>query len=123
LSGDSYADLQQADKALRSYDEAARLQPGSADAAFKLGRAQLDTGKRGPALASLERALKLAAPKTEWIADAYLLIGDAHRQGKENDAAIKAYIRYLELSPKSAAMRTEATRQIMLLGGTPPAVP
>jgi tetratricopeptide (TPR) repeat protein len=123
LEGDCYTDLQQADKARHAYEDAARLAPNSADVVFKMGRAELDAGKRKPGIDALEHAVKVGDAKASWMADAYLLIGDARRQGKENDAAVKAYTKYLQLAPPSAPMRAEATRQITLLGGTPPAAP
>jgi tetratricopeptide (TPR) repeat protein len=123
LQGDCYADLQQGDKARHAYEDAAKLAPGSGEIAFKVGRAELDAGKRQPALIALERAIKIGDSKASWLPDAHLLLGDARRQGKENEAAIRAYTKYLELAPLSAPMRAEATRQIKLLGGSVPGVP
>src|SRR5262249_19354157 len=59
LEGDCHADLSQKDKARKSYEDAVKAAPDSGEAAFKLGRAYLDAGKRGPATSMLERALKL----------------------------------------------------------------
>ena len=39
LTGDCYADLQQADRARHAYEDAVKAAPTSGDAAFKLGRA------------------------------------------------------------------------------------
>ena len=76
----------------------------------------LDSGKRKPAADMLERALKLAGDKAAFAAEAYLLLGDAHRESKENDAAIRAYKRYLELAPADAPQRVEVTRHLSMLG-------
>jgi tetratricopeptide (TPR) repeat protein len=122
LMGDAYSDLQQQDKALRSYEEAVRLEPQAGDLSFRLGRALLDASKREPGIAALERAIRLGEPKASWLPDSYLLLGDAHR-GHENSLAIRSYTKYLEIAPASAPMRAEATKQISLLGGTPPATP
>jgi tetratricopeptide (TPR) repeat protein len=117
LTGDCYADLQQLDRARRSYEEAARAAPDSGDAAFKLGRAYHDAGRRHDAIAQLARALKLSSEKAPWAADANLLLGDAHREGHENGAAVKAYKRYLELAPPDAPARAEVQKHISNLGG------
>ena len=52
-----------------------------------------------------------------WAAEAQLLLGDAHREGHENEAAIKAYKRYLELAPPDAPARAEVQKHISILGG------
>ncbi|MDB4970678.1 MAG: Tetratricopeptide 2 repeat protein [Myxococcales bacterium] len=117
LAGDCYADLQQGDRARHSYEDAVRAAPESGDAAFKLGRAFHDSGRRRDAIVQLERAIKLGGDKIRWAADAQLILGDAHREGKENDAAIKAYKRYLELAPADAPARVEVQKQITILGG------
>ncbi len=116
LEADSYADLSQRDKARAAYEAAVKAGPESSEAAFKLGRLYLDSGKRKPAADMLERALKLAGDKAAFAAEAYLLLGDAHRESKENDAAIRAYKRYLELAPADAPQRVEVTRHLSMLG-------
>ncbi|HEX9104745.1 MAG TPA: tetratricopeptide repeat protein, partial [Polyangia bacterium] len=98
LTGDCYADLQQADRARRAYEEATRADPTSGDAAFKLGRAYHDAGRRHDTVVQLERALRLGGDKAPFAAEAFLVLGDAYREGHENDAAVKAYKRYLELA-------------------------
>jgi len=117
LQGDCYADLQQPDKARHAYEDAVKAAPQLADAAFKLGRSLLDAGRRQPGVTALERAVKLAKAQTSWLPEAHLLLGDAHRVARSNDAAVLAYRKYLELAPPTAPMRAEAQRQISLLGG------
>jgi tetratricopeptide (TPR) repeat protein len=119
IEGDCYSDLQQTDKARHSYEEASKLSPPIPDALFKLGRALLDAGKRRPAIDALTHAIKLATPKTSWLAEAYQLLGDAHRSGKEDAQAIAAYQKFLSLAPRNSAARAEIERNIKLLGGTP----
>jgi cytochrome c-type biogenesis protein CcmH/NrfG len=118
LMGDCYADLQQADRARKAYQDAVKAAPDSADAAFKLGRSFHDSGRRHDAIAQVDRALKLAGDKMAWAPEAYLLLGDAHREGHENDAAVKAYKRYLELAPADAPARKEVERNVSILGGS-----
>ena len=119
LEGDCYSDLQQADKARHSYENALRAAPQSAEAGYKYGRAQLDAGQRGPGISTLERAVKLAAPKTGWLPDAWVLLADAYRMGRQNEAAVRAYKQYLEVAPAASPTRSEAERQLRILGGTP----
>jgi tetratricopeptide (TPR) repeat protein len=118
LTGDCYADLQQADRARHAYEDAVKAAPDSGDAAFKLGRAFHDAGRRHDTIAQVERALRLAGDKVTWAPEAWLLLGDAHREGHENDAAVKAYKRYLDLAPADAPARKEAERNVSILGGS-----
>lgn len=117
LTGDAYADLQQADRARHAYEDAVRAAPESSDAAFKLGRALHDAGRRRDAIAQLERSVKLGGDKAQFAAEAQLLLGDAHREGHENEAAVRAYKRYLELAPPDAPARAEVQKHISILGG------
>jgi predicted Zn finger-like uncharacterized protein len=117
LTGDCYADLQQADRARRAYEDALRAAPDSGDAAFKLGRAYHDAGRRHDTVVQLEKALKLGGDKAPYAAEAFLTLGDAYREGHENDAAVKAYKRYLELAPADAPARAEVQKHISILGG------
>lgn len=117
LTGDCYADLQQADRARHAYEDAVHAAPTSGDAAFKLGLAYHDAGRRHDTIMQLERALRLGGDKAPYAADAFLVLGDAYREGKENDAAVKAYKRYLELAPADAPARTEVQKHISILGG------
>ncbi len=118
VAGDAYADLQQADKARHAYEDAAKADPRLADAAFKFGRALHDGGRRKPAVVELERAVALGGAGAPWAAEAWLILGDAHREAHENDAAIKAYKRYLELAPPDAPARVEVNHHLSILGGT-----
>ena len=117
LTGDCYADLQQADRARHAYEEAVHAAPESGDAAFKLGRAYHDAGRRHDTIVQLERALRLGGDKAPYAAEAFLVLGDAYREGHENDNAVKAYKRYLELAPRDAPERGEVEKHISILGG------
>jgi tetratricopeptide (TPR) repeat protein len=117
LSGDCYADLQQAERARHAYEDAVKTGPQLAEPAFKFARALHDAGRRRPAIDMAERAIKLGGDKASFAAEAQLLLGDAHREGKENADAVRAYKRYLELAPPDAPARNEVTKQISILGG------
>lgn len=118
LMGDCYADLTQKDKARKAYEDAVKAAPDSGEAAFKLGRAYLDAGRRHEAIVNLEKALKLSGDQAAFAVEAWLLAGDAHRESKEKDAAVRAYKKYLELAPQDAPARNEVTRQLSILGGS-----
>jgi tetratricopeptide (TPR) repeat protein len=117
LEGDCYADLTQKDKARKAYEDAVKAAPDSGEASFKLGRAYLDAGRRKDAVVHLEKALKLSGDQAPFAVEAWLLAGDAHRESKEKDAAVRAYKKYLELAPQDAPARNEVTRQLSILGG------
>jgi Tfp pilus assembly protein PilF len=117
LMGDCYSDLSQADKARRSYEDAVKFGPQMGEAAFKFGRSLHDAGKKKPAMVELERALKLGGDKASYAAEAYLLLGDSHRESHEGEAAVKSYKKYLELAPPEAPERPEVQKHISLLGG------
>jgi cytochrome c-type biogenesis protein CcmH/NrfG len=65
----------------------------------------------------LEKALRLGGDKATYAPDAFLILGDAYREGHENDQAVKAYKRYLELAPPDAPARSEVQKHISILGG------
>jgi predicted Zn finger-like uncharacterized protein len=117
LTGDCYADLQQADRARHAYEDAAHAAPTSGDAAYKLGLAYHDAGRRHDTIVQLEKALRLGGDKASYAAQAFLVLGDAYREGHENDSAVKAYKRYLELAPMDAPARAEVEKHISILGG------
>jgi tetratricopeptide (TPR) repeat protein len=117
LMGDCYSDLQQADKARHAYEDAVKYGPTLGEAAFKYGRALKDAGKRKPAIDNLEKALKLGGDKAPFAAEAYLLVGDSHRENKSREPAVKAYKKYLELAPPDSPGRAEVQKHITMLGG------
>jgi predicted Zn finger-like uncharacterized protein len=117
LTGDCYSDLQQADRARHAYEDAVHAAPASGDAAYKLGLAYHDAGRRHDTIVQLEKALRLGGDKASYAAQAFLVLGDAYREGHENDSAVKAYKRYLELAPTDAPARAEVEKHISILGG------
>ncbi len=117
LMGDCYSDLQQTDRARHAYEDAVKYGPQLGDAAFKYARSLHDAGRRPQAITMLERALKLGGDKASYAAEAYLLLGDSHREGHERDTAVKAYKKYLELAPADSPERTEVEKHISILGG------
>ncbi len=117
LMGDCLSDLQQTDRARHAYEDAVAADPSLGEAAFKYGRALHDAGRRPQAAEMLARALKLSGASAPYQAEALLLLGDVHRELKQNADAVRAYKHYLEVAPADAPERVEVTRQIGLLGG------
>jgi predicted Zn finger-like uncharacterized protein len=117
LMGDCYSDLQDKDKARHSYEDAVKFGPQLGGAAFKYGRALHDAGRRGPAIHEFERALKIGGDTASYAAEAWLLLGDSHRESHEKDPAVKAYKKFLELAPPDAPERAEVQKHISILGG------
>src|SRR5262249_44732669 len=106
------------DRARHAYEDAVKAAPTSGDAAFKLGRAYHDAGRRHDTIAQLEKAIRLSGEKATWAPEAFLTLGDAHREGHGNDAAVKAYKRFLDLAPADAPARAEVQKHIAILGGS-----
>ena len=117
LAGDCFSDLQDTDAAIAAYETAVQKGPANGEAAFKLGRLYHDDGKRKPAILQFERALRLGGDHAPYAIEASLLLGDAHREGREPGQAISAYRHYLELAPPNAPGRADVERQIRLLKG------
>jgi predicted Zn finger-like uncharacterized protein len=117
LMGDCYSDLQEKDKARHAYEDAVKFGPQLGGAAYKYARSLHDAGKRGPAIQQFERALKIGGDTASYSADAWLLLGDSHRESHEKDPAVKAYKKFLELAAPDAPERSEVQKHISILGG------
>ena len=117
LIGDCYEELSQTDKARKAYEEATKRDLKNGEAAFKLGRNYKDAGKRGIAAELLERAAKIGGEQATWAPEACLLAGDARKEGKQMDAALRDYKRYLEVAPKYAPERHDVQKEIDRLEG------
>ncbi len=117
LVGDCYEELAQHDKSTKAYEEATRRDLKNGEAAFKLGRNYKEAGKHGVAADLLERAMKLGTEQSNWLPEACLLAGDTRREGKQIDAAVRDYKRYLEVAPKYAPERKDIQKEIDRLEG------
>ncbi|HEX2573035.1 MAG TPA: tetratricopeptide repeat protein [Polyangia bacterium] len=128
LLGDAYEALGQRSRAYAAYQLAVRRDVRNAEAAFKLGRLLKTEGKLKVAIPALERVIALDGERGPFSAEAYLLLGEAHRAlvrpgkpGPDRALAIQAYRKYLELTPRiDAPMRRDAERALQLLEAPPP---
>ncbi len=116
LTGDCYTDLRENDRARGAYEQAVKAAPDNGEAAFKLGRVYIDSGKRKPGVDMLDKALKLGGDKASYATEAYLLAGDTYRELKQNADAVRTYKKYLELAPADARARGEVEKHIANLG-------
>ncbi|MSP61495.1 MAG: tetratricopeptide repeat protein [Myxococcales bacterium] len=107
LTGDCYEELSELGLAQKAYENAVRRDLKNGEAAFKLGRNLKDAGKRGIAAELLERAVKLGGDATPYAPEAILLAGDARRDGKQLDLALRNYRKYMELSQKHLPERKD----------------
>jgi tetratricopeptide (TPR) repeat protein len=85
------------ESALRSFVEAARLDPSSAEFTNNAGFAYYQMGKYEESVLWLQKTVS-SDPKR---AVAYLNLGDAYAKLKRNAKARQAYTKYLELAPDS----------------------
>ncbi|MEM6962023.1 MAG: tetratricopeptide repeat protein [Myxococcota bacterium] len=86
---------------------------------YKLGRLERDSGRSEEATEALLRATSIgseSSPTPPWLADAYRLLGEAHKR-TEPAIAIEHYRRYLELAPPTALDRRDVENQLRLLSG------
>jgi len=75
--------------------EAFAAEPGAADIAVALARAELDRGRTGLALTWAKQAVAVNPE----IAESYVIIGEAEQAGGHKKAAKEAYQHYLRLAP------------------------
>ena len=120
LTGDCYADLQQADRARqRLRGRGARRRPTSGDAAFKLGRA---LPRRRPAprhhRRSSSRRSSSAATRRRTRPRPCSCSATPIARATRTTRAVQARTRsYLELAPADAPARGEVQKHISILGG------
>jgi len=121
--GDAYDQLRRLPEAIRSYERALDGDRSEGRWWYRLGRLNLDAGRRREAELSLEKATRLGEPMDptpDWLADAYRLYGDALRLGGSRLAAAQQYQRYLGMAPASAFDRAEVQRWIESARGDGP---
>ena len=82
---------------------------------YRLGRLQLDEGRRAQALTSLGTALELGGKDPggkAWVTDAYRLTGDIYYAQKKRQDAVVQYGRYLELADREAIDRADVETKL-----------
>ncbi len=88
---------------------------------YRLGRLQLDLGRRSQAIPSLERAALIGdalGDPPSWLADAHRLLGDSLRN-TNREQAIAHYRQYLAVAPDNAIDRNNVRDQLMRMGESP----
>lgn len=96
-------------EAVRSFEQAAAMDPRLMAASYWLGRCQAERKEYSAAIVALSRAT--TATDSAWLADAYLWLGRSAAAVSDAPAAIAAYDRYLMLAPPRAPGRREAEAQ------------
>ncbi|HJK98727.1 MAG TPA: tetratricopeptide repeat protein, partial [Polyangiaceae bacterium LLY-WYZ-14_1] len=108
--GDAFDQLRRLPEAIRAYERALTGDRSQPRWWYRLGRLNLDAGRRREAELALEKATRLGEPlepTPPWLADAYRLYGDTLRLGGSRLAAVEQYQRYLAMAPASAFDRAE----------------
>ena len=99
--GGAYWESQQMEKARESFEAAVQIDPAYFPARLELGRLLLWTGKPADAAAALREAVRLKedSPPAQWN------LGRALQGSGDLDGAEKAFLRAVELAPRSSRFR------------------
>ena len=111
--GECYDQLGESRRAIASYEQAVSREPTNAHWQYRLGVLRQEAGRTAEATTALQRAAEMGDAMREpppWVAEAHRLLGNAHRRGGSNNAAIDHYERYMELAPQGAIDREEVRR-------------
>lgn len=95
-AGDIYFDKGSMQEALAAYQKALLSMPNNGDLYYKVALIQEKLGNRE---AQKGAAAEAVAKNTQYLADANRLLGDAHFNLRENDAAIVAYTKAIASNP------------------------
>jgi tetratricopeptide (TPR) repeat protein len=118
---ESYDGMRRIPEAIDAYKRALEHDNSKGQWWYRLGRLQLDAGRRTQAVPSLERATLIGDALEDppnWLADAHRLLGDTLRNSNR-DQAIAHYRRYLEVAPDNAIDRNQVRDQLMRMGESP----
>ena len=110
LQGDLLLRQDRIPEAIRAYEQAAAKNPVDGALAFRLAKALQSVGKKAPAAAQAQRALKLGGDKAPYAADVFLMLGDMSRERHNRAEALRQYRRYLEVAAPNAAERQDVER-------------
>ncbi len=107
----------QNDQAAVAWEHALRVAPTEPEAAYRLGRLEMDHGRAARALPLLRLATTKASDKINWRAEAYFQLGYAELAAGTKAAAAVALKKYIELAPTDAPARPEVEKQLQKFGG------
>lgn len=96
-------------EAVRSFEQAAAMDPRLMAASYWLGRCHAERKEYSAAIVALTRAT--SAADGAWLADAYLWLGRSAVAVDDAPTALAAFDRYLTLAPPRAPGRREAETQ------------
>ena len=117
--GECHYQLGQMTEAISDWEKAVAGAPEHGYWWYRLGRLQLDEGRREEALTSLTTASSLGDPDPEdkgWLADAHRLTGDIYFAQKKRQDAVVEYGRYLELADREAIDRADVEAKLRRIG-------
>ncbi|MBW2462088.1 MAG: tetratricopeptide repeat protein [Deltaproteobacteria bacterium] len=118
---ESYDGLRRIPEAIEAYKRALERDNSKGQWWYRLGRLQLDAGRRGEAVPSLERATLIGGALADppvWLSDAHRLLGDILRTSNRTEA-IAHYRHYLEVAPDNAIDRNHVRDVLMDMGESP----
>jgi tetratricopeptide (TPR) repeat protein len=117
-----YDQLREVSRAVTAYERALERDNSRGDWWYRLGRLQLDAGRRRDAIPSLDRAVLIGDaqdPPPAWLADAHRLLGNSRLQGGDRAAGVRHLQRYLEIAPANAIDRNDVRDMLMRMGVAP----
>ncbi|RLB50012.1 MAG: hypothetical protein DRJ42_19790 [Deltaproteobacteria bacterium] len=116
-----YDGLRRIPEAIEAYKRALERDNSKGQWWYRLGRLQLDAGRRTEAVPSLERATLIGGALEDppaWLSDAHRLLGDILRTSNRTEA-IAHYRRYLEVASDNALDRNHVRDVLMDMGESP----
>ncbi len=97
MLGKTYQNNQENNRAIQAYEKVLQIDPQNEEANFQLGSIYIDAGRAEQGLSYLIQAAK----KNPNNSEAYLKLGYAYKGAHQQDDAIKAFQKFLELTPAS----------------------
>jgi tetratricopeptide (TPR) repeat protein len=113
--GECHYQLGQMQEAIVDFEKAVAGDPKRGYWWYRLGRLQLDEGRRPEALTSFGTAITLGDETTgpkAWLADSHRLMGDIYYEQKNRQDAVVQYGRYLELADRNSIDRTDVETKL-----------
>jgi tetratricopeptide (TPR) repeat protein len=111
--GDAFAGLRKAPEAVAAYQTALSKDDKNAETHYKMARVLIEGDRGSQAIGNLRRALDLAPAETEWIPEAWRLLGNRYYAAGQRGDMCVAFRKYLEVSPPTDLMRDEVKRQVL----------
>lgn len=110
--GDAYVGLNKRAEAEDAYLKALSHDEKQGETHYKAGKVFFDDDKGAQAIQHLRRAIELAPGGSDWVANAYRLLGYRYYANRQQSEMCSAFKKYLDLSPSSDLMRDEVKRSV-----------